>query len=225
MKLGIAILEGYGLTETAPILTLNPMDRPRPGTVGRPLSGVEIKILDPNPDGVGEIAARGPNVMPGYYRNEEATKQAFADGWFLTGDLGFIDAEGYVTITGRKKSLIVNREGKNIYPEEVEGFLTASEYIREALVLGYQVPGETGERLGAIVVPDQEAVDRLARRHKRPLTDAEVDDLMKKEVARMGLTMADYKHPRRIQVRHEEFEKTSTGKIKRYLYALNAADV
>ena len=224
-RLGITVLEGYGLTETAPVLTLNPLSRPKPGTVGKPLRGIEVSIREPDAEGVGEIIARGPNIMQGYYNDPESTRNAFSDGWFLTGDLGFVDEDGYVVITGRKKSLIVNREGKNIHPEEVEGFITASELVLEALVMGFNVPGETGERVGVIVVPDQEALDEYAKRRKHPLTDDEVRDVMRREVQQAGLEMADYKRPRRIQVRTEEFEKTSTGKIKRYLYAIHPSEV
>ena len=222
MNLGFAILEGYGLTETAPVLTLNPLNAPKPGTVGKPLPDVDIRIVDPDPDGIGEIAARGPNVMQGYYNLPEATAEAFHDGWFLTGDQGFIDDEGYVTISGRKKSLIVNREGKNIYPEEVETAICKSPYIREALALGCRVPGsKVGESVGLIVVPDQDALARLASEKGQILTEAETLNLMRSEVKAMSANMADYKRPRNIQMRMEEFEKTSTGKIKRYLYAMD----
>ena len=225
-QLGIDILEGYGLTETAPVLTLNPPERAKLGTVGVPLPDVEIAIMDKDADGCGEIAARGPNVMKGYYNNAEATKAVFRDGWFLTGDLGFIDGDGYVTITGRKKSLIVNREGKNIHPEEVEHQLRKSPYIREALVLGYRETGEkVGEHVGVIVVPDQEAIDARSQREKAPLSESEINDLIRKEVKRLSSEIAEYKRPRRIQIRWEEFDKTSTGKVKRYLYALTAADM
>lgn len=224
-ELGIPILEGYGLTETAPVLTLNPPDDPRPGTVGRALPNVEISIRDPNEQGIGEIVAKGPNVMKGYFKNPQATEEVFADGWFLTGDMGFIDDDGYVTITGRKKSLIVNREGKNIYPEEVESAILKNDFVLEAIVLGYTGDGETGERVGVIVVPDQEAIDALHPHRKQKMTDDELTDLMVKEVKKAIANLADYKRPRRIQVRTEEFEKTSTQKVKRYLYAITPQEV
>ncbi|MFH0878319.1 MAG: AMP-binding protein, partial [Lentisphaerota bacterium] len=155
-RLGVPMIEGYGLTETAPVLTLNPMSKPKPGSVGIPLPNGEIRIAGANEDGVGEITARAPSIMKGYFNNPEATASVFKDGWFLTGDLGFIDSEGYVKITGRKKSLIVNREGKNIYPEEVEHQICKSPFIREALALGYREADEkVGEHVGLIAVPDQ----------------------------------------------------------------------
>ncbi|MBU0678665.1 MAG: AMP-dependent synthetase/ligase [Verrucomicrobia bacterium] len=224
-ELGIPVLEGYGLTETAPILTMNPPAKPKPGSVGRALKNVEIKIMDPNGEGIGEIAARGPNIMKGYYNAPEATAQVFQDGWFVTGDLGFIDDEGYITITGRKKSLIVNREGKNIYPEEVETQVCKSEFILEALALGYTEGGETGERVGVIVVPNQDAIDAHVEKTKKALSDQELEDLLRKEVKRVTQDIADYKRPRRIQIRTEEFEKTSTSKVKRYLYSIELKEV
>jgi long-chain acyl-CoA synthetase len=223
VRLGVPVLEGYGLTETAPVLTLNPPADPRPGFAGKPLPGVELRIVDPNGDGVGEIAARGPCVMAGYYRNAEATAQAIRDGWFHTGDLGRLTSDGYLQITGRSKNLIVNREGKNIYPEEVEHAIAASPYILESLVLGYRLPGEVGEKVGAIVVPDQQALDELAAREGRTFSESEVRDLMVREVKRTVQAVALYKRPRAIQVRNGEFEKTATAKIKRYLYSLTPA--
>ena len=207
-RLGLPLLEGYGLTETAPVLTLNPLERPKPGTVGRALPDLELRLFDVTAEGVGEIAARGPNVMRGYHGQPEATAAAFREGWFLTGDLGRFDAEGYLTITGRKKCLIVNREGKNINPEEVETQALKSPLIKEALALGYREHGErVGEHVGLLVVPADEL---------RAAPDAE--QRIRTDLKRVLHAIADYKHPRRIVIRREEFEKTSTGKIKRFLY-------
>jgi len=225
-QLGIKVLEGYGLTETAPVLTLNPFAKPKPGSVGMALPGVEIIIMDPDAGGNGEIAARGPNLMKGYYNNPEATEAVFRDGWFLTGDLGFIDAEGYITITGRKKSLIVNREGKNIHPEEVEYQVSKSSLIREVLALGYRDPDvKVGEQVGVIVVPNQEELDAYQAKHRKSLNDREIAELIRSEVKKQAAEIADYKRPRRIQIRWEEFDKTSTGKVKRYLYAMTPQEM
>ncbi|MDP6809193.1 MAG: AMP-binding protein [Kiritimatiellia bacterium] len=224
-ELGIPVVEGYGLTETAPILTFNPVDAPLPGSVGKAIPGVEVQIKDPNEEGIGEITARGPNIMKGYYKNPQATADVMDGDWFLTGDMGYVNDDGYVIITGRKKSLIVNREGKNIYPEEVETQILKSEYVLETIVLGYTVDGETGERVGAIVVPNEEAVAEHRRKRQHPVTDDELTQLMVDEVKRVTTDIADYKRPRRIQVRSEEFEKTSTSKVKRYLYAITPTEV
>lgn len=225
-RFGIPFIEGYGLTETAPVLSLNPPDKPKPGTVGKPLPGVEIMIMDADSEGSGEIAAKGPNVMKGYFNNPEATQAVFKDNWLLTGDLGVIDAEGYLTITGRKKSLIVNREGKNIHPEEVEHQVCKSPYLLEAIALGYrELDEKVGEHVGVIVVPNQDALDALAQREKKNLSEGEIGNLIRNEVKKYCAAIAEYKRPRRIQIRWEELDKTSTGKVKRYLYSMGAEDV
>ena len=220
--LGLRAREGYGITECSPVLSLTPIDAPiRPGSCGKPLPGVEMKVLDANAEGVGELAAKGDNVMKGYYNNPAATADVFRDGWFLTGDLGYIDADGYVFITGRKKALIVNREGKNIYPEEVELQINQSPLVLESVVLGYRPAGEAvGEQVGVIVVPDEEGIAALEAAEKRKFSEAEIEARLRAEVKKQVAALADYKHPRRVQIRWEEFNKTSTGKIKRYLYAM-----
>jgi long-chain acyl-CoA synthetase len=215
-RLGIPVLEGYGITETAPVLTINPPGKTRPGTVGPAIPGVEIRIDRPDANGVGEVAVRGPNVMKGYWNTQTATDEVLRGGWYFTGDLGFLDPDGYLTICGRKKSLIVNREGKNIYPEEVELELLKSPYLLECLVTGCRVPGDPGERVGVIAVPDMEALGE-----KGTLADEEIETLLRQEIRRHAAALAPYKRPRHIQVRYEEFEKTSTAKIKRHLYAMD----
>ena len=225
-RLGVNAIEGYGLTETAPICTLNPERAVRYGTVGPAIPGHEMRVAEPNEEGVGELEFRGPSVMKGYFRNEDATREAFDGDWFRTGDMGRMDAEGYVTITGRKKSLIVNREGKNIYPEEVELVLNACPHVLESVVLGYRLPGEsTGEHVGAILVAD---VDRFARERNRtdvdsasPLSDDQIREICIAEVRDAVRQLAAYKHPRRIRVRFEPLERTQTHKIKRYLYSVD----
>ncbi|MEN8255029.1 MAG: AMP-binding protein [Verrucomicrobiota bacterium] len=223
-KLGVPIAEGYGITETAPVLTLNPIASPRIGTVGLPVSGVEIKIADPNPEEVGEIITRGENVMQGYFNNPEETEKVLVDGWYHTGDLGRIDEKGYIVISGRKKSLIVNREGKNIYPEEVERQVLKSDYVLECLAIGYREPGEdAGERVGLIAVPNQEVFDAMEDREGKRLTEQQIEDLLREDVRKQLAELSNYKQPRKIEVRFEEFEKTTTQKIKRYLYAIDTA--
>ncbi len=221
-KLGFDIAEGYGITETAPVLTFNPPEAPRVGTVGLPISGVEIKIDDPDSEGVGEIVAHGENVMQGYYNNPEETEKVLKDGWYHTGDLGHFDEKGYLVISGRKKSLIVNREGKNIYPEEIERTVLKSEYVLECLALGYREPNEdTGERVGLLVVPNQEVFDSMEDRRSQRLTDRQIEELVRGDIRHQLSELSDYKRPRKIQIRFEEFEKTTTQKIKRYLYAID----
>lgn len=223
-KLGVLVIEGYGITETAPVLTVNRPDAPKIGTVGPPLDGVEIKIVDPNAEGVGEIAVRGDNVMQGYYRNPEETAKVLVDGWYHSGDLGRFDETGHLIISGRSKNLIVNREGKNIYPEEIERQVINSPYVLECLALGYCEPGDdVGERVGLIVVPNLEVFESVADHERKRLTDQEIEQRLRDDVRKQLTGLSEYKRPRRIEVRFEEFEKTTTQKIKRYLYAIDTA--
>jgi len=219
-RLGLTAVEGYGLTEAGPVVSLNPLDAPRPGTVGRPLPGVVVRLLEADASGVGELAVRGPNVMAGYYNNPEATRAVIGeDGWLATGDLASLDADGYITIRGRRKNLIVNREGKNIYPEEVEQQIARSPFVLESLVLAYRDPAEPmGERVGAIVVPN---LDAIAAHLGRKPTEPEVERLVRDDLRRVLAEIAEYKHPRRIRIRFEELEKTATAKIKRFRYPLD----
>lgn len=223
-KFGITAFEGYGLTETAPIIALAPENDIRFGTVGKAIPTCEFRIENPSEEGIGELLVRGPMVMRGYFRNEAATAEVFDGDWFRTGDLGKLDDDGYLTLTGRKKSLIVNREGKNIYPEEVEIVLNTSPYILESVLVGYHVGSDKGERVGAIIVPDMEYIDESFKKKGTGLTDGEIIELCKNEVYRLSKELADYKRPRRIQVRFEQFEKTTTQKIKRYLYTLTNSE-
>ena len=131
---GITTLQGYGLTETSPILTAECKGNLRLGSVGKPLVNVQIKIDNPNEEGIGEVLAKGPNITQGYYNNPEATADAFSDGWFKTGDLGYIDHDGYLFLCGRAKNVIVLKNGKNVYPEEIETLIAALPYVEENMV-------------------------------------------------------------------------------------------
>jgi len=222
-KLGFCIVEGYGITETAPVISVNPPNAPKVGTVGKPLVNVDVKIDNPNPEGIGEICARGENVMQGYWNNPEETAKVLVDGWYHTGDLGYFDEDGYIVISGRKKSLIVNREGKNIYPEEVELQVLKSDLVLECLALGYREADETGERVGLIVVPNQEVIDEMQSLEGTSLSDEQIETKVREDIKKKLQTLSDYKRPRKIDVRFEEFEKTTTQKIKRYLYTFDSA--
>src|SRR5258707_1870874 len=160
--LGFTILEGYGLTEASPVLTVTrPENRMLAGTVGKSLPGVEVRIADPDASGVGEVIARGPNVMLGYFGNEEATKEALVDRWLYTGDLGRIDDEGNLYLVGRSKDIIVDTNGKNVYPDEVEEVYQDSPYIKEMSVIG--LPDGIGEKVACLVVPNEEHDIALTR--------------------------------------------------------------
>ncbi len=217
--LGFPLIQGYGLSETSPILTMNPIHAPKNESVGLPLPGVEIKIIDPNEDGEGEIAARGPMVMKGYYKNEKATKEVFTeDGWFLTGDIGYIDEEGYLYITGRKKAVIIGKGGKNIYPEEIENKLLESPYIEEVLVFGAKNPNTGDEEVQALIYPNFDEVRILAKKQGRVPHDDFIYEVISSEVDRLSRELSPYKRIKRFALRYEEFPKTTTRKIKRHLF-------
>ncbi len=213
--LGFTLLQGYGLTETSPILTVNRPQRNRIGSVGPAIPGVELKIFAPDLNtGVGEICARGRNVMLGYYENAEATANVLRDGWFHTGDAGYLDRFGCLHITGRLKSLIVTGAGKNVYPEEIEAQLNASPFILESIVLGLERKRGTGEELFALIVSDKAFLDLEKEKGRETNLTAEIQAV----VDAYNKAVPTYRSLRGWQLREEEFEKTSTRKIKRYLY-------
>ena len=216
--LGFQIIQGYGLTESAPVLTINTVDNPDHASVGAPVTCVELKIVDPDANGIGEIAAKGPNVMLGYYKNPKATEAVIRDGWLYTGDLGYIDKRGCLYITGRAKNLIVSAAGKNIYPEEVEAQLLNSRFIAEVLVIGEQNPQTGREEVHAIIYPSFEALDEHAAKHKLTMDTAQIEKIIKEEVRHQCGHLADYKRVKHFSLREEEFPKTTTRKIKRYLF-------
>jgi len=209
--LGFKIYQGYGITETAPVISAESPFAARCGTVGRPLEGVDVRIDEANAEGVGEIVVRGPNVMQGYYKNPKATAEVLTDGWYRTGDLGKLSADGYLSICGRVKNLIVTPNGKNVYPEEIENELLKSPFIAEAMVYGHKV-GPHAEEVHAMIYPDQEALDAYGR----AVTMADVESLIRQEVQDVSQRLADYKRIRRFTLRDEEFPKTTTRKIKRF---------
>ena len=214
-RLGIPTLEGYGLTECAPLVAYPTLGNFRIGTVGKILPCMEYKVVDKDETGAGELCVRGPNVMRGYYKNPEATAATIdADGYLHTGDVVRVDKAGNITICGRRKAMIVNREGKNIYPEEIEQVVCRSPYVAEALALGYKVPGETGERVGLVVQADEDACAALG-----DTAEARDAALLAEVKSLCNEGLADYKVPRKISIRHDAFELTSTMKVRRAAYA------
>lgn len=214
--LGFRIFQGYGITETAPVISAESPDRQKNGTVGHSLPDVEVKIDNPNDEGIGEIIVKGPNVMQGYYKNPLATAEVLTDGWYSTGDLGRIDQSGYLAICGRVKNLIVTPNGKNVYPEEVENELLKSPFIAEVMVYGHKV-GPAAEDVHAIIYPNQEALDDYRRsKNAAPMTVADVQTIMKQEVQKACKELADYKRIKKFTLREDEFPKTTTRKIKRF---------
>ena len=215
-KLHVNFVEGYGLTECAPIVSVTGSSCTRVGTIGKPCAGVDVRLADKNESGVGELQVKGPIVMKGYFHNEKATKEAFDGEWFATGDLASIDEEGLITIRGRKKALIVNREGKNIYPEEVENVVGKDPAVQDIVVVGYTQGGDPGEKVGAIVYPNEEW---FKAQNGGTLPDwAEVEETTRKRAQEKSAELADYKRIRKVQVVKEPLVRTSIGKVKRVVY-------
>ena len=217
MELGLNVYQGYGITETSPVIAVETPTFNRLGTVGRPMPGIEVMIHEPNAEGVGEIWAKGPNIMLGYYNNQEATDEVMTDGWYHTGDLGCIDEDGALRICGRAKNLIVTANGKNVYPEEVENEMLNSPFIAEIMVYGHKTDS-TSEEVYAIIYPHQEALDAYAEANETgPLSLRDVEEIIRKEILERGKALADYKRIKRFTLREDEFPKTTTRKIKRFV--------
>ena len=214
-SLGIEIWEGYGITECSPLVAVDVYYAPKPGTVGLPVSCCTVKIdaTDTDEDGheVGEILVKGDNVMLGYYGDEEETAKVFTeDGYFRTGDVGYLDEDGYLKITGRSKSVIVLENGKNVFPEEIEEYLEPLDMISECVVVGRKEEDSDTVILTAIIYPDRTKFEENA-------TDDDITAILKAEIDKINRKLVSYKHIRKIELRATEFEKTTTRKIRRNL--------
>lgn len=210
--MGITMLQGYGMTECSPIIALNPDWCARAAAAGLPLPESEVRIFEPDENGIGEIICKSQSVMLGYYKDEEETAKVLRDGWLYTGDYGYFDKDGYLYITGRKKNVIVTKNGKNIFPEEVEFYLNSSPYIAEVVVTG-ETEESSGESIvWASIFPDRDAI----LEQKGTLSDEEVRSLLKAEIDRLNEQMPFYKRVKRFRIRDTEFDKTTTRKIKRW---------
>ena len=205
---GIPVIIGYGLTECSPIVICNNDTSPTADTVGKPLAGVQVKIVNPDENGIGEIAVKGPMVMKGYYKNQAQTDKVIIDGWFYTGDLGFADKNGNYHITGRSKNVIVTANGKNIYPEELEYYLSKENVIGECVVCS-----ESDDIICVEILPSIEDVKKKLR--KENPTDEEIHSAVKEAVRAVNKNLPGYKRMRKVTIRKEAFEKTTTHKIKR----------
>ena len=218
--LGFIAVQGYGLSECAPMGALNP-DNPkymRNSSVGHILPGMQVKIVDKDEDGIGEICLKGDNVMLGYYKNPEETARTVRDGWFYTGDQGYVDEEDFIYITGRKKNVIIASNGKNVFPEELEYYLSLSPFIAESMVWGAE-----DERSGDIVIvaairPETDDIREVLGDEKADDPET-VKELLWKEVDKVNEQMPMFKKIKKIVVRNEEFEKNTSKKIKRFAEA------
>ncbi len=215
---GIPILQGYGLTESSPVISVNPLKNPKNDSAGPPIPGVEVKIAEPDAGGIGEIVVRGPNVMLGYYKNRAATDEVLKGSWLHSGDLGHVDKAGYLYITGRKKSTIVTQTGKNIYPEEIEEKLIKSQWIEEVLVLPRIDPQTKKEEICAIIHPNYELLEEYSISKGVTLSEQDIQRIYKDEVTKCNQDLSGYKKVTRFEIREEEFPKTTTNKIKRHLF-------
>ncbi len=217
-RFGIKILIGYGLTETAPVSVMHDDSYSAPDDIGRPVSGVKVKLDDVNEEGIGELLVKGPNVMLGYYKNPEETARVMTeDGYFRTGDLATLTEKGTYRITGRAKSMIVSPGGKKIFPEELELFLEKSEYVKEALV--YEENSEEGRRISVAIIPEEDAIDRKILKNGVEKGESEYLALEKEiltgVVKDVNSKFPNYKHICKVYVRKRDFVKTTTRKIKR----------
>ena len=213
-NMGITLGTGYGLTETSPVNTSEYRDVYRAGSSGPALVGVKLKIDNPDENGVGEICVKGDNVMIGYYKDKEATDAVIKNGWFHSGDLGYLDKEGWLFVTGREKNVIVLKNGKKISPEEMEVVLTRELSVLECVVEGEENPVTKDVAIVATIVPDYESIKRLNLCD--PDNDFAVEKLVAADVEKVNKTLVGYKRITKWVIRREEFEKTTTRKIKRY---------
>lgn len=221
-RLGFTMLQGYGLTEASPVLTFNRGRNATPESIGTPLPGVEVRILEPDSNGIGELLFKGPMVMKGYYNNPEATAEVLmkdenGDIWLRTGDLGMQDKNGLLYVSGRAKNLIVTAAGKNVYPEEIEAELNMSPFILESMVYGQRTE-QNEEEVRAVIVPNYEEIGSHLAASK--MTDQAVQELISREVRKVNQRLASYKKIKGFILVEEELPKTSTRKIKRHLFKI-----
>ncbi len=208
---GVDLIQGYGLTETSPVVSAETDKEKRPGSIGLPLFNVDVKIENPDEKEVGEILVKGPSVMLGYYENEEATKKAMHDGWFSTGDYGYLDKDGFLYICGRKNDVIVLKNGKNVYPQELEILLNQIPVVEESMVFARNKTS-MDTTLCAKLVYNEETMKNLYGEK----TDEEKREIIWQEVKKVNQTLPDVKHIKEIIVTTEPLAKTTTQKVKRY---------
>ena len=215
-EFGFNFVQGYGLTETAPIVALNRLYSFKDNAAGLPLPGLEVKINNPNGNGIGEIYIKGDTVMLGYYKNQKLTDEAFDNGWFKTGDIGFFDEDGFLHINGRQKNVIISKSGENVFPEEIEDILNRNPFVQECMVYGEQDEKHT-EIIAVQIVTDAESFIEYSEKNKITITPELVNEIISEAVKETNKELPAYKQIRKFHVRDSEFEKTTTQKIKRFL--------
>ena len=210
--LGLNIVQGYGLTETSPVVAIGTNKYHKIGSIGKAIPSVEAKLENKDQEGIGELLVKGPSVMLGYYNNEEATKEAIKDGWFYTGDLAKIDEEGYIYICGRKKSVIVLKNGKNIFPEEMENLVNKIEGVKESFIFGKQQSEDKNDiKINVKIVFDRDVIKDVYKVE----TDSQIQEVLSKKIKEINQTMPKYKSIKGIILTEEPLIKTTTNKIKR----------
>jgi long-chain acyl-CoA synthetase len=207
--LGIYLVQGYGLTETAPVVAAEDAFELRSGSIGKPMTNLKLEIADKDENGIGELRVKGPNVMLGYYEDEERTKEVLKDGWFYTGDLGYIDKDGFVFITGRAKSMIVLKNGKKVFPEELETLVNNIDVVKESMVFG--LPKADDVKLSVEVVLDKEVVENKYSNMK----EEELKNYVWKKIKEVNKSFPKYKYIKNMVISNEELIKTTTQKLKR----------
>lgn len=218
--IGIVFLQGYGLTETAPISALTPEFQPKVGSAGKAVFQAELKIDNPNQNGEGEVLIKTPTLMLGYYEDEEATKEAIevkeGQRWFRSGDVGYLDQDGFLYITGRSKNVIVTQNGKNIYPEEIELLLGQIVEIKECMVYGKEAPKEEANKeliISVKVIPNMEEIEA---QYGKDISEEKIREIIWEKIKEVNKQLTSYKAIKNLEIKHDEFEKTTTMKIKRY---------
>ena len=205
-NIGITVVNGYGISECSPLISITREGYEDCSTAGVPVPGTEVKILNPDENGIGEICVKGPHVMLGYYKNEEETNRVIKDGWFNTEDLGYLDSEGRVLVTGRSKNMIVLKNGKNVFPEEIENYLQAIPYIAEVAVTSFENEGGQETGLCAHVFLDKNSEEA---------SRDDIEKILRRDIEIACKPLPKYKKIAKINIRKEEFEKTTSNKIKR----------
>ena len=209
--LGLNVAQGYGLTETSPVVSAEFTKKKKIGSIGKKMPSVEVKIDEPDAEGVGELLVKGDSVMLGYYNNDEANAESFTeDGWFRTGDLAKIDKDGYIYISGRKKFVIVLKNGKNVYPEEIETLINKLELVTESMVYG-KLEDDGDVAISAKVVYNEDYI----KEKFGEIDEKEIYDIIWKEIKEINKTMPKYKYVKNLIITNEEMVKTTTLKIKR----------
>lgn len=211
-EIGIQVVQGYGLTETSPVIAAENCKKMKYGSIGFPMENVQLELINQDEQGVGEIRVKGPNIMLGYYEMEEATKEVLKDGWFYTGDLAYFDKEGYLFLAGRKKDMIVLKNGKKVFPDELETLINRMEEVKECIVYGIPDKNDKNDlKLSVKIVYEQEVIDE-----KYPnIAKEELESIIWQKIKEINKTFPPYKYIKNMILTDKELMKTTTKKVKR----------